>query len=85
MEPVCMVYDPRSAVQDISMVAPNVIIIEQADGQPDLALTAWNLVSQNAHAKLISLNLNDNQVGIYDRRRREILTGQDLIEVVTGP
>ena len=67
------------------MLAPDVIILEQADGQPDLAATAWNLVSQNAHAKLISLSLNDNEVGIYDRRRREILTGKDLIEVVTSP
>jgi hypothetical protein len=42
------------------------------------------VLSQDNAARVISLNLNSKEISIYRREGREVMTSQDLVDVIQG-
>jgi DNA-binding NarL/FixJ family response regulator len=68
------------AVEQIRALQPDIVILDSTGSRDDYSLELINILSATPRIKVISLNLNSNQLLFYQLEQRSVTDLQDLID-----
>lgn len=74
--------DHAAAQSQIAALIPDVVIIEQTDGEEQASVETISIL--RAGPRVIRLGLADNEISLYQRERRTAARAEDLFSLVTG-
>lgn len=77
------ISDYVSAQQQIMKLQPDTIIVEESEGDRFGEILVF-LKNSPAGARVIGLNLLDNQLFVYQRERKTVGQADDLLRLVQG-
>jgi len=76
--------DPKIALEKISSLKPEIIIIEEEQERRTPIKLMKNLESRHLDYFIIGLNLNDNKVNVYHHQEQQVIKADDLIRLILG-
>lgn len=77
------ISDYAVAHKHIMMLKPDIIIVEEKEG--DLSAEVLTFLRDSPlDARILGLNLADNQLFVYHRERRTVGRAEDLLHLVQG-
>ena len=74
--------DPTRAIEQINALQPDVVIIDGDSPVDDLGPALASILKQNAHARVIGLNLQSNTMCMYRGEKRVVREVNDLLEAI---
>jgi DNA-binding NarL/FixJ family response regulator len=74
--------DHAAAQNQIAALAPDVVIVEQTDGEEQSSVETISIL--RAGPQVIRLGLADNEISLYQRERRTAAKADDLVSLITG-
>jgi len=74
--------DPAEAIRRINALQPDVVIIDGDNPVCDLGPALASILKQNAHARVIGLNLQSNTMCMYQGEKRVVREVRDLMEAI---
>lgn len=74
--------DHEDAQAQIETLTPDVVIIEQADGEMQSSLETISIL--RAGARVVRLSMDDNEISLYSRERRTAMQADDLANLIVG-
>jgi len=74
--------DHESAHAQIEDLAPDVVIIEQTDGEKQASLETISILQ--AGPRVVRLSMDDNEISLYSRERRTAVQADDLANLIVG-
>ena len=83
IELVGAISDYAAAHQQIMKLQPDTIIVEEKEGDISAEVLAL-LRDSPMGARIIGLNLADNQLCVYHRERRTVGRAEDLLHLIQG-
>ncbi|HBY93704.1 MAG: hypothetical protein M5U01_37390 [Ardenticatenaceae bacterium] len=72
------------ALARISQIAPDAVIVDAHDGGFVAGTTILELLDQNGAARVIVLDLKRDEISIYRREGRLVLTSAELVAAIQG-
>jgi DNA-binding NarL/FixJ family response regulator len=74
--------DHEAAQKQIATLAPDVVIVEQTDGEEQASAETISILK--AGPRVIRLGMADNEISLYQRERRTAAKAEDLVSLITG-
>ncbi len=74
--------DHEDAHTQIDSLAPDVVIIEQTDGEKQASLETISILQSGA--RVVRLSMDDNEISLYSRERRTAMQADDLANLIVG-
>lgn len=74
--------DHEDAPAQIEVLTPDVVIIEQIDGEKQASLETISILQSGA--RVVRLNMDDNEINLYSREHRTAMQANDLANLIVG-
>ncbi len=74
--------DHEDAHDRIEALAPEVVIIEQTDGEKQASLETISILQSGA--SVVRLSMDDNEISHYSREHRTAVEADDLAKLIIG-
>ena len=74
--------DHEDAHDRIEALAPDVVIIEQTDGEKQASLETMSILQSGA--RVVRLSMDDNEISLYSREHRTAVEADDLAKLIIG-
>jgi DNA-binding NarL/FixJ family response regulator len=74
--------DHDDARAEIETLAPDVVIIEQTDGEKQASIETISILQSGA--RVVRLSMDDNEISLYSREHRTVMQADDLANLIVG-
>ena len=74
--------DHDAARTQIEAQAPDVVIIEQTDGEKQASLETISILQ--AGPRVVRLSMDNNEISLYSREHRTVMQADDLANLIVG-
>ncbi len=74
--------DHEAAHAQIEAQTPDIVIIEQTDGEEQASIETVSILRSGA--KVIRLSMDDNEISLYSREHRTAMQSGDLVNLIVG-
>jgi DNA-binding NarL/FixJ family response regulator len=74
--------DRDEAHAKIETLTPDIVIIEQTDGEEQASLETISILQSGA--RVIRLSMDDNEINLYSREHRTAVQADDLANLIVG-
>jgi DNA-binding NarL/FixJ family response regulator len=74
--------DFTDAVEGISRLRPDTILIEEAEGKTTMSAFMKIVEQINWNLRVIGVSLNDNEMSIYEHAQQTVGNSEDLIRLI---
>jgi DNA-binding NarL/FixJ family response regulator len=74
--------DHDEAQAKIETLTPDVVIIEQTDGEEQASLETISILQSGA--RVVRLSMDDNEISLYSREHRTAMQADDLANLIVG-
>ena len=82
LEIVGLEKDPGQAIEQIKALQPDVILVDCNDADASRALAMLRLLTEGVRSRVVSLNLDDNRITIYQGEHKIVREVKDLVETI---